>query len=170
MQDTIRGCVFVVLVLAVAVFFVARWQICGSAWNWNGVPGNVISCFWETRPPQNQNPEISMSAYDLLVEYKRNEVRADAMYKDQFVEVSGTIHRIEGGGTFSGASASFDFYTGSLTPDSVRAFFSNEDSLVYIDPGDRVSLFCIVDGRSGDFMGTTVDLRNCTTSNDRSTP
>ena len=147
--------------IAWLALFAFNWCSCGSIWC--GLP-------WGNQEPPN--PQFSLSASSLLAEYKRNEVRADAMYKGQFVKVKGTVRRIEGGGIFSDAYASFDFYTGGFTPDSVKASFSDENSLAYINPGSSVSLICKVDGQSDDIFGSTVtiNLKDCSISNDGTTP
>ena len=51
----------------------------------------------ENSNKKQMEPELSVSATELINAYKENEVKADKMYKDKIVEVSGIVDGIDSG-------------------------------------------------------------------------
>jgi hypothetical protein len=90
---------------------------------------------------QGASSAIEVSASQLEVDYRTNEVSADAKYRGKVLRVTGTVDAIKKG-------ISDDPYvtlkTGEMFND-VHANFEDEGTLGTLHPGQRISVRCIGD-------------------------
>ena len=117
-----------------------------------------------TQRPQRSTPVAKtyekVDRATMQAEYKNNEVRADAIYKDHFVEISGVAGKIDkgpfGGVYISvGSGARFDM-------EAVRCTVNEDDkaqiaAIMTVNKGDKVT----VHGRVQGFHVMSVSLQEC---------
>lgn len=115
----------------------------------------IFSYISEDDVPQLYEPNIVISAVNLLDEYDQNEVRADSNYRGRVLEVSGVVHSI--GTAFSqtyvtiGTGEKYEFIT-------VQCYFNSGqlDTVASLNKGDEVTIIGKCDGKS-----LNVSLSNC---------
>ena len=91
-------------------------------------------------------PELSISASELLNTYKENEVKADKMYKGKIVEVNGIVDRIDSDIDDKAIvrlndGNEFSFYTVSCRIDD-----DNQDRACELKKGQNVTIVGVADG------------------------
>ena len=91
-------------------------------------------------------PELSISATELINAYKENEVKADKMYKGKIVEVNGIVDGIDSGISDEAIirlsdGDEFSIYTVSCYIDD-----ENQDKACELNKGENVTIIGKADG------------------------
>jgi tRNA_anti-like len=110
-------------------------------------------------PPEPElKPVASLTADQMLDEYKKNEVGADQKYKDKFVEISGQVAEIKKdllGRYFVGLGTSHE---GEMFDVMCYLDASAYDDAGKLKKGDNVKLRGACEGRPG---GLTLTFKRC---------
>lgn len=112
----------------------------------------------KTTPEEKITPVASLTADQLLDEYKKNEVGADQKYKDKLVEISGQVSEVK-------KDLFGRYFVGLGTAQEGEMF----DVMCYLDPsayddagklkkGDKVKLQGSCEGRAG---GLALIFKHC---------
>jgi hypothetical protein len=98
-------------------------------------------------------PVLSVTAIKMASEYKANEVSADAKYKDQLVEISGTVDTI-GKDIVDTPYISFETENPYEIINRIQCMFKNEDTVALsaVSKGQKIRLRGTVSGELGNII------------------